>query len=66
VGGWLHQGLALRFKDKDYAQATGECLSPGGGERLPYEQWPHQRTSWKAWRQAHPDTDVYLGRFPMP
>src|SRR5262249_5728336 len=51
VAGWLHKGLALRVKDKDYAQATGECLSPGGGDPLPYRAYPFLRTTWKAWRQ---------------
>jgi hypothetical protein len=61
VSGWLHQGLALRVQDKDYAQATGKCLSNEGGDPLPYQEWPHQRMTWKAWRDAHPNTDLYVG-----
>jgi hypothetical protein len=64
VGGWLKGGLALRVGDADYSQETGECLSDPGGPPIPYTELRHERTTWKAWRQAHPNTDVYVGDQP--
>jgi hypothetical protein len=64
VGGYVNQGLSLRLGDAAYSQETGECVDPGGGPPLPYEQFPSERTTWKAWREAHPDTDVYVGDVP--
>src|SRR5262249_19521733 len=60
VGGWINRGLALRVGGEDYAQMTGECLSRPSSRRIPYEEYPHVRSTWKAWREAHPDTDVYV------
>jgi hypothetical protein len=64
VAGWLRGGMALRVRGKDYSQETGESLNPEGGPRLPYAEWPHKRTTWGAWRETHPDTDVYVGGWP--
>jgi hypothetical protein len=61
VGGWKKKGLVLHAGDADYAQMTGENLSSPKGAGLPYAEWPHVRTTWRAWREAHPDTDIYVG-----
>src|SRR5262249_13987536 len=61
VAGWMSNSLALRVGGEDYSQKTGRCLSRVWGGRIPYEEHPHVRTTWKEWRQAHPDTDVYVG-----
>lgn len=29
--------------------------------KFPYRRLPQEVTTWKAWQQAHPDTDVYTG-----
>jgi hypothetical protein len=65
VAGWLHNGMALHAGDEDYSQETGECLSHPGSPGIPYAELPHKRTPWRAWRQAHPDTDVYVGDPPQ-
>jgi hypothetical protein len=60
--GGLHQDrLLLKRGGVFYYQDSGETLAPGGGPALPYEAHPFERTTWKAWREAHPDTDVYVG-----
>jgi hypothetical protein len=64
VGGFLNGGLVLRSEGEDYSQETGACLSSESGPALPYAVLPHMHTTWKAWRQAHPDTDVYMGDPP--
>ena len=46
-----------------YHQADGAPLTPGGAA-FPYPDHPLERTTWKAWREAHPETDVYLGINP--
>jgi hypothetical protein len=28
---------------------------------FPYQVLPDELTNWKAWKKAHPDTDVYVG-----
>ena len=28
---------------------------------LPYADHPWERTTWKAWKQRHPETDVFVG-----
>jgi hypothetical protein len=65
VGGWINKGMALHTGDADYSQETGECLSHPSGPRIPYAQLPHERTTWGAWREAHPETDVYVGDSPQ-
>jgi hypothetical protein len=66
VGGFNKEegGLVLRDGGKEYAQTTGKCLSPGGGSELPYMAMEPVHTTWKAWREEHPDTDVYVGDLP--
>src|SRR5262249_39648009 len=62
VGGFLEsKGMALRIGDVDYLQQTGENLSTPDGPAFPYPELPHERTTWKKWRDAHPDTDIFVG-----
>jgi hypothetical protein len=64
VGGYVNKALVLRIGVVDYSQETGQCLDPSGGPPLPFEELPHERTTWKAWRESHPETDVYVGDPP--
>ncbi len=65
----LHQvgrsntGLLLRYEGRIYAQATGKTF---GGEEveLGLEQVEATETTWRAWRERYPDTDVYVGSDP--
>jgi hypothetical protein len=63
-GGLRQDRLLLRRGGVFYYQDSGETLAPGGGAVLPYGAYPFERTTWKAWREAHPDTDVYVGVGP--
>jgi hypothetical protein len=68
VGGWTghHTGrglaacMLLRTRENWFRQ---DDVEPVGDEAVtfPYKQAPFVRTSWKKWRTAHPDTDVYTG-----
>lgn len=67
LGGRYTDGLMLRYQGQRYDQKTGKAL--GQGEPLPLTAYPHERTTWKAWREKHPGTQVYVGeegpiRFP--
>lgn len=60
----LKVGLALRVGEADYAQETGERLGNGPGGHIPLPELEYVRTTWRKWREAHPDTDVYEGVQP--
>lgn len=61
VGGY-DDGLLLRINGRRYRQDSGEAMEPG--EPLPFPQMGFVRTTWKEWRDAHPDTDV-VGATPL-
>lgn len=56
-----HNGLLLRIGSGVYRQSTGEATRPGD-PALPYRTTEHQVTTWKKWREAHPDTEVFTGK----
>lgn len=61
-GGLKGQRMVLRVDGSFYLQDTGEPLDPNAqAASLPYEAYPAARTTWRAWRQSHPETDVYTG-----
>jgi hypothetical protein len=66
TGGVVRDHLLLRTREGFYFQETGESMVPGEDKRLPYSDLPFVRTTWKAWREEHPDTDVYVGPAPEP
>jgi hypothetical protein len=55
-------GLLLQVggKGNGYRQATGECMQEGTPP-LPAAKLEHTVTTWKAWREKHPQTQVYVG-----
>ena len=59
-GGWSHNSLLLRA---DGALYTQSMLQPIDHKRGPFPFAPasFMKTTWKEWRTAHPDTDVYVG-----
>lgn len=60
VEGRRNRQLILKFGGRLYLQTTSAPLDEGGSP-LPCSEYPAERTAWKAWRQAHPQTDVYMG-----
>jgi hypothetical protein len=61
-GGLLGRKMVLRVGGIDYLQDSGAPVKPGEAPAaFPYSSFPASRTSWKAWREAHPNTDVYVG-----
>jgi hypothetical protein len=65
--------MALTVGNHIYYQKTGETLPPdvfAKGSRMdrtvdktplpfPYQEMTFERTTWKKWKEKHPDTDVY-------
>jgi hypothetical protein len=66
-GGWIgryEEGcMLLRIGPDRYRQDTGLPLAKGAPP-FPYARAEFVRTTWKQWREAHPDTDVYVGEPP--
>jgi hypothetical protein len=58
VGGY-DRGLLLLINGRRYRQNSGEAIE--SSDRFPYHPLAFVRTTWKAWRVAHPDTDVVGG-----
>ena len=57
--------LVLRVGATRYWQDTGLPLHNDATSVFPYVKADFVRTSWGQWREAHPDTDVYVGRLPF-
>ena len=55
----------LRVGATRYWQDTGLPLHNDATNAFPYVKTGFVRTSWGQWREAHPDTDVYVGRLPF-
>jgi hypothetical protein len=54
--------MVINVGGVDVFQDSGQPVDGGGaGAKVPYPSLPTVRTSWKLWREAHPQTDVYLG-----
>ncbi len=53
--------LLLKFGGYFIQQPTGEARSGDGTTIHPLKTFPITRTTWKAWREKHPDTEVYVG-----
>jgi hypothetical protein len=62
VGGWDGKVMLLRVGTTFYRHDSGKAIHPGAKEELPYRPLAFERTSWAAWRKAHPDTDVVTGK----
>jgi len=58
VGGY-DQGLLLLLNGQRYRQESGDGFD--SSDRFPYLPQPFVRTTWKKWREAHPDTEIVGG-----
>jgi hypothetical protein len=70
LGGWLNDRMLLRLGDAFFPQDGDEASLGRGLETTDQRdvhatpvltEYPHERTTWKAWKTDHPDTDVYTG-----
>ncbi|MFN0052945.1 MAG: DUF3179 domain-containing (seleno)protein [Planctomycetales bacterium] len=56
LGGWIKGKLALLIASD---------FLPQDSHKVPFQDLPFQRMTWKEWYASHPQTDVYTGR-PAP
>jgi hypothetical protein len=62
IAGVIDQQLALHSGGYAYFQEGARV--PGSAaptEQIPYHHYPFVQTTWKKWREKHPDTDIYIG-----
>lgn len=59
TAGFVDQ-LMLKLDEKYFWQETGAFTNPELTGSLPIRIMPHQRMTWKEWKQTHPQTDVFL------
>lgn len=57
LGGIYNDDLILQLGDKMYEQSA---------EKIPLLNYSFERTTWKQWQDAHPDTDIYTGDITSP
>jgi hypothetical protein len=68
IGGWVRgrpKSMLLRVGSNMYWQDTGLPLDETTAP-FPYPRLDFLRTTWGQWREAHPDTDAYIGKVPFP
>jgi hypothetical protein len=61
---WRDKQLLVRARGGDYLQTTLQPLDPRLAP-FPHPELPFVRTTWKQWRAAHPNSDIYLGADPL-
>jgi hypothetical protein len=62
LGGLYGRQMVVKVGESLYLQDSGKPFEVrAGAPSLPYTNHPWERTTWKAWRQRHPDTDVFTG-----
>jgi hypothetical protein len=62
IAGFVDQKLALHSGGYAYFQEGARV--PGSAaptEQIPFAHYPIVQTTWKKWREEHPDTDIYIG-----
>jgi hypothetical protein len=54
--------MILKVGDDHYLQSSAEPATVvNRAPPFPYKPYPLARLTWKAWKEAHPDTEVYEG-----
>jgi hypothetical protein len=62
LGGLYGKEMVLEIGGVLYFQQTGKPFAPDQSRSArPYNDHPWERTTWKDWRQRHPETDVFIG-----
>jgi len=57
LAGVYNNELILQLDDEMYEQRA---------EKIPLQKYSFERTTWKQWKDAHPDTDIYIGEIDFP
>ena len=61
--GFRDREMIVNVGGDDFVHRTGEPLDPSRSPRaFPLPSHPWVRTTWKAWREGHPETDVFVGK----
>jgi hypothetical protein len=60
LGGWVNNRMMLRLGDVFFLQDE-DPAGKAGVQAVALVEYPYERITWKAWKAAHPETDVYLG-----
>jgi hypothetical protein len=63
--GHSREGLLIRYNGRIYLHQTGKPVS-GDGPDLPLKHHAFEETTWKAWREKHAGTEVYVGPDALP
>lgn len=61
IAGMWQGEMALHVDGRVYGQRSGNSVDPRHADPFPFEAVEFERTTWKRWREAHPDTDVSVG-----
>lgn len=62
VVGMIDSEQVLKIAGILYFQKSGLPVAPADARAvIPYQVLEPVRTTWEAWMQAHPDTDIYIG-----
>lgn len=59
-GGWYRGQMYVRANGDHFYCLNGLQSVDPQAPGFPFEQVQFERTTWGAWRRAHPDTDVYV------
>jgi hypothetical protein len=54
----MEGGMVLDHQGELFYQESGNPFGPPSGRRPPLREIPHTRTTWKAWKEQHPTTEV--------
>lgn len=62
IAGFAGEGMAIHSGGFTYSQEGDRVpFSSAPTDHIPYAHYPFVQTTWKKWREAHPDTDIYVG-----
>jgi hypothetical protein len=62
LGGLYGREMVVKVAGSLYLHQSGKPFELGiGTPSLPYTNHPWKRTTWKEWRERHPETDVFIG-----
>lgn len=62
LGGLRQDKLLLRLNNVFYDQESGDRIDGVKDMPFPYPDHPFVRTTWKKWKEAHPETDIFVGK----